>query len=365
MKITRRGFGRTWAALTAGAAAGFEPAMAQLSIVRDAPTGAVRINANENPLGPCAEAAEAMCTAVRSGGRYSFEEGFAFARLLGDVEGVPAECVRPFAGSSDPLYRAVAAFASPSRGVVAADPGYEAPLWTAAAIGAKAWKVPLTKSYAHDVRAMAKADASAGLFYLCNPNNPTGTLTPRADIEWLVANKPAGSIVLIDEAYIHLSESAAPCVDMARAGRDVIVLRTFSKLYGMAGLRAGAAIGRPDLLDKLMPLGANMLPVTGMVGAQASLRAKGLVTERRKLIAAVRDDTFDFLTRHKIPFVRSESNKFMLDAGRPGEQVVRAMARENVYIGRVWPAWPNHVRVSVGTREEMAKFQAALVKVLG
>ena len=364
MRFSRRSFARIAAASAAGAALPFEAAFAQLSMTREMPPGAVRINANENPLGPCAEAAEAMCAAVKNGGRYSYDEAIKFARLLADVEGVPAECVSPFGGSSDPLYRAVVAFTSESRGIVVADPGYEAPYWTAASTGAKATKVPLTKTHAHDVRAMVKAGPSAGVFYICNPNNPTGTLTPRADIEWLVANKPAGSIVLLDEAYIHLSEDAVPCVDMVRAGKDVIVLRTVSKVYGMAGLRAGAAIGKPDLIDRLTGRGANIMPVVGMVGAQASLRAKNLVAERRKVIADIRNDTFDFLTKHKIGFVSSQSNKFMVDTGRPGHEVVRALARENVFIGRVWPAWPNHVRVSVGTREEMARFQQAFLKVM-
>ncbi|MGC4048180.1 MAG: aminotransferase class I/II-fold pyridoxal phosphate-dependent enzyme, partial [Paludibaculum sp.] len=126
---------------------------------------------------------------------------------------------------------------------------------------------------AHDVKAMLAAGGSnAGVFYLCNPNNPTGTLTAREDIEYLVKNKPAGSIVMIDEAYIHFSD-AKPCTDMVAAGKDVIVLRTFSKIYGMAGLRAGAAFGRTDLLGKMMGFGTGYTPSTGMVaGFRQSFR---------------------------------------------------------------------------------------------
>jgi histidinol-phosphate/aromatic aminotransferase/cobyric acid decarboxylase-like protein len=237
-------------------------------------------------------------------------------------------------------------------------------LGTAASIGAKSFRVPLTATYAHDVREMAKADASAGMFYVCNPNNPTGTLTSREDIEWLIANKPAGSVVVLDEAYIHLSKNAVPCSDLAAAGKDIVILRTFSKLYGMAGLRAGAAIGRPDLLHRLQRLGANVMPATGMVGAQASLKVKNLVAERRKLIAENREDVFEFLNKHNFEFVPSESNKFMVNVKRPGGEIVRAMATENVYIGRVWSAWPTWVRVSVGTHDEMAKFKAAFLKVM-
>ena len=113
--------------------------------------------------------------------------------------------------------------------------------------------VPLTAGYSHDVKAMSAADANAGVLYVVNPNNPTGTMTPTADIEWLVDNKPAGSIVVIDEAYIHFS-NAYPnntTSHLAAAGKDVLVNRTFSKIFGMAGARVGYVMGRPDLLQKL------------------------------------------------------------------------------------------------------------------
>lgn len=354
---------RTFAAIAASLPFYSERAMAQLSMVGPVPPDAVLINANENPLGPCPEALEAMYAVLRNGGRYMFEKGAEMAQVLASVEGIPGSYVRSFAGSSDPLQRTVLAFTSPSKSFVTADPGYEAGQGAAQFVGAKVFRVPLTKEYAHDVRAMARADSNAGVIYVCNPNNPTGTLTSRADIEWLLENKPAGSVVLLDEAYIHLSH-ATPCCDLAAAGKDLIVLRTFSKLYGMAGIRAGAAIGRPDLLAKLSGFGNGMLPVSGMAGAIASLRVKNLVEDRRKLIAAVRNDVFEFLEKSRLSFVRSASNCFMLDVKRPGHEFVRAMAAEKVYVGRVWPAWPTHVRITIGTKEEMARFKAALPRAL-
>ena len=116
-------------------------------------------------------------------------------------------------------------------------------------VGAKVIKVPLTKTYAHDVKAMAAADPNTGLIYLCNPNNPTGTLTPKEDIEWLVNNKPDGCIVMIDEAYTHIA-GAPFSTEFVAKDKDVIILRTFSKIYGMAGLRAGAALAKPDILER-------------------------------------------------------------------------------------------------------------------
>jgi histidinol-phosphate aminotransferase len=351
--------------LAAGATLPFhgESALAQLSMVSNMPADAVKINANENPMGPCPEAAEAMYSVVKKGGRYMYEETFIFQKALADQEGVKPNYVQAYAGSSLPLHHAVMAFTGPAKSFVTADPGYEAGERAAEFIGAKVHGVPLRPDYSHDVRKMAAIDPNAGLIYICNPNNPTGTLTSREDLEWLVANKPAGSVVMIDEAYIHIA-GAQPLTDLVAAEKDVIILRTFSKIYGMAGLRAGAAIARPDLLEKIRPFSAGAMPVTGMVGATASLRSTTVVPERRKIIKDIREETFAFLDRHKFKYVPSVSNKFMLDVGRPGREVISAMAAEKVYIGRVWPSWPTYVRVTVGTREDMARFQDALLKVM-
>ena len=363
--FSRRSFGRIAAMISAGAALPFynEPAMAQLSAVRNMPPDAVKINANENPLGPCPEALEAIHSIAKNGGRYLYEETFGFQETLAEQEGVKPAYVQPYAGSSAPLHQAVLAFTSPTKPFVTADPGYEAGERAAAFIGAKVIRVPLTSNYAHDVKKMAVASPDAGLIYVCNPNNPTGTLTPRSEIEWLLENKPAGSILLLDEAYIHIA-GAPMCSDLVAKDKDIVILRTFSKIYGMAGLRAGAAIGRPDLLKKLAGFSSGALPVTGMAAGTASLKSKTVVPERRKIIAGVRKDVFSFMEKHKFKFVPSQSNKFMVDVKRPGGEIITALQQEKVYIGRVWPSWPTHVRVSIGTQEEMNKFKTAFLKVM-
>ena len=370
--FTRRNFGRIASLLTAGAALPFynEPALAQLSRVRNIPEDAVKIDANENPLGPCPEAADAIHNVVKKGGRYMYDLTDQLASTLAEQEGVKygddprGNYVDVYAGSSAPLHQAVLAYCSKDRPFVAADPGYEAGGRAAKFIGAKVVQVPLRKgTWDHDVKAMLAAAPNGGLFYVCNPNNPTGTLTGRADIEWLVENKPAGAIVLLDEAYTHISPNAVRCSDLAAKDKDVLVLRTFSKLYGMAGLRAGAAIARPDILEKIKPFSAGMMPITGMVGATASLKVKTLVEYRRKLMGDVRNDTFDFLTKKNVEFIPSESNCFMLNAKRPGREFWKAMTEEKVYIGRTWSVWPEWVRVTIGTKDEMGKFKEAFSKV--
>jgi histidinol-phosphate aminotransferase len=362
--FTRRNFGRIAAMITAGASLPFynEPALAQLS-ARDIPADAVKIDANENPLGPCPEAAEAIHKIVAQGGRYLYGETNKFRNTLAELEGLKPNYVTPYAGSSAPLHQAVISFTGPDRPFVTADPGYEAGERAAQWIGAKVIRVPLTKSYAHDVKAMAAASPNAGLIYICNPNNPTGTITPRADIEWLVANKPKDSVILLDEAYIHISNEPM-CSDLVAKDKDVVLLRTFSKIYGMAGLRAGAAFGRPDLLTKFFGHSAGALPITAMVGATASLNTRNVVPERRKIIADTRNNVFAWMDKHNFSYVPSVSNKFMADVKRPGREVIDAMLKEKVSIGRVWPSWPTYVRVTIGTPDEMEKFKAAFLKVM-
>jgi histidinol-phosphate aminotransferase len=362
--FTRRNFGRIAAMITAGASLPFynEPALAQLS-ARDIPADAVKIDANENPLGPCPEAAEAIHKIVAQGGRYLYGETNKFRNTLAELEGLKPNYVTPYAGSSAPLHQAVISFTGPDRPFVTADPGYEAGERAAQWIGAKVIRVPLTKSYAHDVKAMAAASPNAGLIYVCNPNNPTGTVTPRSDIEWLVANKPKDSVILLDEAYIHISTEPM-CSDLVAKDKDVILLRTFSKIYGMAGLRAGAAFGRPDLLTKFFGHSAGALPITAMVGATASLNTRNVVPERRKIIADTRNNVFAWMDKHNFTYVPSVSNKFMVDVKRPGGEIISAMLKEKVSIGRVWPSWPTYVRVTIGTPDEMEKFKAAFLKVM-
>jgi histidinol-phosphate aminotransferase len=210
---------------------------------------------------------------------------------------------------------------------------------------------------------MINADPNAGAYYVCNPNNPSGTLTARKDIEYLLANKKPGAVVVVDEAYIHYSHNAKPASDLVAAGKDVVVLRTFSKIYGMAGIRAGFALGRPDLLEKMRAYGGERTPVTASACAIASLKSAKLIPERRSLNKAIREETFEFLAKKGAKFVPSETNFFMVEVGRPGREFADAMAKNGVVIGRVWDAWPTKVRVTVGTRAEMSKFQAAFEKV--
>jgi histidinol-phosphate aminotransferase len=326
--------------------------------------GAVVIDANENPLGPCEAARKAIVDMAPQGGRYSYWLKEEFVKTFTEMEGLKPEYLGVFPGSSEPLHFSALAFTSPSRSYVTADPGYEAGMRAAKISGARIVKTSLTKTYAHDVKAMIAAAPDAGLFYVCTPNNPTGTMTPHSDIEQLLAAKPKGSVVLVDEAYIHFSDGIS-AIDLVKANQDLIVLRTFSKIYGMAGIRCGMAIGRPDLLAKIeIYNGWSAMPITAVAAATASLKHEHLVSERKQLNASIRQKTFDWLARQGYSYVPSESNCFMVDAKRPAREVINAMEARNVYIGRPWPVWPTHVRITVGTQAEMDAFHSAFQAVM-
>jgi histidinol-phosphate aminotransferase len=340
-------------------------AMAQRPHFAD-PNKGIHIDANENPLGPSEAARKAMVDIVPRGGRYLMDMEFELAETFAKIEGLDPASVRAFAGSSDPLHYTVLSFTDKSKPLVVGDPGYEAPMWAARVSGADVIKVPLSDpkgAAMHNVKAMIAAATTPGVIYICNPNNPTGTCTPREDMEWAVANAPKGSILLIDEAYIHLCD-APRSLDFVKEGKDVIVLRTFSKLYGMAGIRMGFAIGRPDLIKKYDAYGMNSLPITALAAAKASLIDKDLVPTRKKIIGDIRTENIAWLRDKGYTVTPSESNCFMLDVKRPGKEVLGAMAAKEIYIGRIWPAWPTNVRITVGTRDEMAAFRKTFEEVM-
>lgn len=368
--FSRRYFGRVLTLLTAGATMPYyneaSMAHAQLSSLgRSLEPGAVKINANEYAEGPAPAALEALLKVAKNGNRYQYQETYKMMNVAAELEGLTAENVIPYGGSSLGLHHGVIAHVSPERGLVTADPGYEAAARAATFIGADVVRVPLLKSGKQDIPTMV-AEAkkmNAGMIYLCNPNNPTGVPIPRKEVMYVLKNKPAGSTVLLDEAYIHLSDEPYGS-DLVKAGEDVIVLRTFSKIYGMAGLRAGFAFARPDILAKMKGFSSGAMPVTGMVAARASLQDSTLVPTRKKKTAEIRNDLFAFMDKHGYKYTPSQSTKFMVDTKMPVREFITKMADHKIYVGRPWPAWPTWNRVSIGTPEEMEKFKAAFLKVV-
>jgi len=368
---SRRDLSRIAAVFGVGVAAATlgRPAWASGGKPDPAPTARTRIGANECWTGPLAPGQQAAAKFIGQGNRYephSVRPDFIAA--ISKVEGVPGDHIAPWPGSSDPLSRAVVTYCSPTRALVIADPTFELAGRTAAWLGAPVKKVPLKPDLTMDVKAMAAADPNPGLIYICSPNNPTGTVTPLADIEWLIANKPAGSTVLIDEAYTHFA--GVPVASyMAAKYPDVIVMRTFSKLFGMAGLRLGYIMTNPANIDRMMRYDGGMqsgaLPVTTVACGTASLLAADLIVARRREMQEAREMTLAHLRKRGATLMRTDSNMFMIDwKTKQAKDVQAAFRTQSVEIGRSWPIWPTVSRVTVGSMEDMKDFCMAYDKVV-
>ncbi|MGN3935638.1 pyridoxal phosphate-dependent aminotransferase [Xanthomonas citri pv. mangiferaeindicae] len=326
-----------------------------------AAAGTVYLNLNEHPLGPAPAAIEAATRSLARSGRYLLEMEQDLRNLMTGELQLPNDHLSLFPGSRDALNRAGSLLTSARAGLVVADPSFDPLIESATARGVAVRKVPLRADGAHDVKAMAKADPTAGMLYLCNSGNATGAITPRADIEWLLANKPASAVLVVDEAYIHYSNEPS-VADLVRQRQDLIVLRSFSKLYGMAGLRLGAALAPPGLQTKLAAFGSNPSSVPAMAAGIASLRDPLLVQTRRAENARVREETIAWLKGKGYTCLPSQANCFLLDVKRDASVFADSMQKQGVIVGRSWPIWPKRVRVSVGTEAEMLRFREAFGK---
>ncbi|MEO8896314.1 MAG: pyridoxal phosphate-dependent aminotransferase, partial [Rhizomicrobium sp.] len=318
----------------------------------------IRINLNECWAGPMAPGLKASAEISAKCNRYTPDDIHArLIKTISGIENMPEDHISTWPGSNEALARSVLVFCSPTKGLVTADPSYETAVTAAKFLGAPIKGVPLTDDYRHDVKAMLAANPDAGLYYICTPNNPTGTITPLADIEWLIANKPAGSMVLIDEAYTHFA--GVPVASyLAVKHKDVIVMRTFSKIFGMAGMRMGYIMARPDIIAKMMRYDGGMqsgaLPLPSLACATASLTAAPLIAARRVQMQTARGLTLDHLKARGLKVVPTNANMFMIDwKTKPAKDMQAAFRAQSIEIGRSWPIWPTVSRVTVGSVAEM------------
>ncbi len=368
---SRRQLGRIAAIFGLGAsmaAAAGRPAWASAGTPDAAPTAKVRISANECWTGPLAPGQEAAAKIISMSNRYSpHDERGDFIKAVMKVEGPDYEHVAPWPGSSDPLSRSVVTFCSPTKALVTADPTFELAGKTGEWLGAPVRRVPLTPDLRADVKAMVAADPSPGLYYICTPNNPTGTVTPLADIEWLVANKPPGSTVLIDEAYIHFA-GVPSAAYLVKTRSDVIVMRTFSKIFGMAGMRMGYVITQPENIKKMMRYDGGMqsgaLPMPSLACATASLTAFDLIAGRKREMEEARGLAIEHTKARGLTVLPTQANMFMVDWKTKSPKEMQAAFRtQDVEIGRSWPVYPTMSRITVGSMEDMKAYCMALDKV--
>jgi histidinol-phosphate aminotransferase len=334
----------------------------------DLPADMVWLNANENPAGPPAAAMAAMREALPLSGRYHYQEFAGINAAIARSEDLAPNQIVTGCGSSEVLHTTVDVFTSPTRPLISVAPAYELPIEVTRAFGRPVVLTKLREDYTADVKKLAEeADkAKGGLIYLCNPNNPTSAMVKSGDVEWLVANLPANTTLMVDEAYIHFAEnpdlkSAIPHV---RAGKNVIVARTFSKIYGMAGLRVGFAAAKPEIIERLQPLRINIIPYVSARGVVAALADKdNIVRERRATLAKTRRELCVWLGERKVKYIEPHANFVMIDCGRSAREFIQKMPRLGVAPGRPFPPLENMLRVTIGTDAEMAKFRDVFWKV--
>ena len=324
--------------------------------------GAIRLNSNENAYGPLPSAMKAMQQSLVEGNRYPFGRYEPLAESTAKHLGVNVNQVVLGAGSTEHLLMAARAFCGGGKNLVAADPTFEALGEFVTAQGGEVRKVALTSSFAHDLDAMLqRTDANTGLIYICNPNNPTASITPAKDIETFLSKLPATATVLIDEAYFHFADGMPDYRSfMDHAGDRVVVMRTFSKIYGMAGIRLGYAVTSEATAKKML---AFRLPISvSIVAAAGGLASLDADTEMRMAAQRNAADRAEFTKQagsRGVSVIPSYANFFMLKTGKPAKDVVAGFQQQKILIGRPFPPMTDYVRVSLGLPEENKMFWQA------
>jgi histidinol-phosphate aminotransferase len=367
MSISRRRFAHL---LGVGAAAAI--VRPRFTIAAEQPpksksTGFVRLSANENPYGPSTKAHEAMKNAHSLCNRYPDDANDVLIDKIAKINGVNREQIVLGDGSSEILKLCAETFTGPTQGkLVAADPTFEAILEYSKANGADVVKVPLTSRYAHDLGKMGAA-SQKGLIYICNPNNPTASITSKNDLRDFIAKTSPETMILVDEAYFHYAESSdyESVIPLVKDHPNLIVARTFSKIYGMAGLRCGYCVAQPETIKRMHGFQMwDSVNVMALAAASASLDDDIQVTNGRKMNSEAKNFTLTELDKMGYKSIPSQANFIMFDCRKPVVPIIEAMKDKNIAVGRLFPALPNHMRLTIGKKSEMESFVAAFKQVM-
>jgi histidinol-phosphate aminotransferase len=353
--------------LTAGA---FAPSASVAQVPAAAPgiANPIRLSANENPYGPGPKARAAIARGVEQASRYPTGEFQKLQKQLAKFEEMPEEAIVVGSGSGEILTMAGLMYGVNGGRIVSADPTFSQLNAYARGMGAQIDFVPLDTAMLHDLGAMDKAvGAGANLVYVCNPNNPTGTLLKADDLRAFCRGLKGRAAVFVDEAYLQLTDDpkANSMVDLAREGLDVIIARTFSKEHGLAGLRVGYGVARPELAKKLAGYRMSTPNMLGVMAAAASLDDAEFLALSKRKIAEGREVIYKLCEARKLPYVKSSGNFVYFDCKMPVEDFRQKMAAEGLLVGRLYKPYPTWMRVSVGTSEDMAAFAAAFNKIMG
>jgi len=326
--------------------------------------GLIRLNSNENAYGPSTNVVDAITSATRSANRYPRMEYDALVERVAILHNVKPEQVLFGCGSTEILRMAAFAFLGNGKQLLQASPTFEGIERYARAAGSEVESVRLTPAHAHDLDGMlARAGASTGLVYICNPNNPTASLTPRRDLENFIVRLPASTFVVIDEAYHHYAGTSgmyASFIDHPLDDGRVIVVRTFSKVYGLAGLRLGYGIGSPRTIQRMRNFATedSMNAIVTQAAAAALDDADG-VRDFVRRNANDRQEFFNEAMTRALKPIDSHANFVMMNTFHPAEEVIQHFRRNNILIGRRFPPMDTYIRISLGRAEEMKAFWQA------
>jgi histidinol-phosphate aminotransferase len=332
--------------------------------------GMIRIDSNENPVGPGNRALAAIRAHLDESNRYPVLSEDDLLAIIARQQGVSPDNVILGCGSGELLRSAVHAFTGKDAAYVGAAPTFESPGEFAKFLGVPVKSVPVIASLGFDLDAMIDASRGAGLVYFCNPNNPTATVVSKADtiafVEKLNRVSPE-TTVMVDEAYFEYVSHAGygTVMPLAVENPRVVVLRTFSKVFGMAGLRAGYAVGRADAMAKMKAwtLGSNVSQLT-LVAAAAALEDGAHIAAETKRNREVRAYTMKFFQDAGYAMSAGDANFVMVDIKKPAGAFKSACLRKGVAVGRAFPALPTHTRITFGTMPEMLKATAVFREVL-
>jgi histidinol-phosphate aminotransferase len=329
--------------------------------------GIVRLSANENPYGPSPKALRAITDSFGLACRYPDEHNNVLIDKLAKLNNIDRDQVLLGNGSGEILKLCAETFTGPQRGkLVAADPTFEAIIKNAGANGAEVVKVLLTSAFAHDLPKMLAA-AKGGLIYICNPNNPTASITPKDALRDFIAKTPRETMILVDEAYFHYADSPdyESVIPLVKDHPNLIVSRTFSKIYGMAGLRCGYCVAQKETIERMrLHQMWDSVNIMALVAASASLDDRDQVPNGQRFNAEAKQFTISALDRMGYKSIPSQANFIMFDCKRPVVPLIKALKERNVQVGRLFPALPNHMRVTIGKKSEMENFLAAFQEVV-
>lgn len=330
-------------------------------------SGVVRLSANENPYGPSPKALKAMNDSFTVACRYPFEQNDLLIDKVAKINGVNSDQILLGDGSGEILKLCAETFTGPSEGkLVAADPTFESILDHAKVNGADVVKVPLTPTFAHDLSKMSAA-ASRGLVYICNPNNPTASVTGKSDLRDFIEKTSPETMILVDEAYFHYADSAdyESVIPLIKDHSNLIVARTFSKIYGMAGLRCGYCIAQKETIEKLRPHQPwDSVNIMALAAASASIDDVDQVANGRRLNNEAKTFVLSELDKMGYKSIPSQANFIMFDCKHPVVPLIRSLKERNVQVGRLFPALPNHMRLTIGKKAEMEAFMTAFRQVV-